>query len=94
MQSTANSIVNHDWWLGATRTMPPSPDGTQLTWIDGTAVPLPTDSSGFSNWRGGQPDGSGGCVDMDPDQPSADAVNGRWEDASCSDAQRYVCESR
>ncbi len=92
VQSTAASINNGNFWLGATRTMPPSPDGTQLTWVDMTRVPLPTDTSGFSNWRGGRPDG-GDCLDMDPDQPSADGVNGRWDDNTCATGQRYVCES-
>ncbi len=92
---TADSIDNGNFWLGATRDMPPSPDGTTFTWLDGTRVPLSTDSGGgFQNWHTGQPDTTAeDCLEMDADMNSPAGVRGRWNDRGCDSDNRYVCES-
>ena len=69
----------HDWWLGLN-------DREQ----EGTFVWVATDEElTYSNWAPGEPNDLLGedCVSMD------DSPAGEWNDASCSNTERYVCEA-
>ena len=63
-------------WIGLSDT---TQEG-RFVWADGSA-------SGYRNWAGGQPNN---------DNSNADCAqirnNGQWDDRSCSESKRYICQ--
>jgi hypothetical protein len=68
-----------EWYIGLVRV---STAPVRFEWIDGT----PLRPGAYTNWRGGEPDGSGACVRAHGD--------GRWADTPCeNDFPSVACES-
>ena len=53
-------------------------DDDDWEWEDGTDVD-------YTNWREGEPNGSGECVSMETDDD-------KWKDTDCDEKLNYVCE--
>ncbi len=65
------------YWIGLSRADAMS----ELQWVDGTPVT-------YSNWKSGEPDGSGNCVMV-----TGSLMGTGWADDACSRALVYVCEA-
>lgn len=70
--------------------------GSNKVWIAGTDsgnegnwIWYNNDPFGFQNWRSGEPNNGGGnedCMSLEGDN------GGQWDDQSCGDSKRFVCE--
>ena len=77
-------------WIGCNdRTF----EGT-FVWTDGTACPKPTEGTGFSNWKTGEPNSGNDedCVELYRSRSSNFPYAGEWNDDSCSKKQLSICQ--
>ncbi len=69
--------VGDERWLGLFRTAG-QPIDANYAWLDGES------RAGYSNWKPGEPDGSGMCVRLEAD--------GTWGDDDCTNMHDAICE--
>lgn len=86
MDKLMDRVGDDGWgWLGANNCGTPG----VFTWIEsGDTV----GSSGYSNWKVGEPRGTD--PGDDDDCVSINADNGEWHDTSCRRRNRAICQSR
>ncbi len=89
LQRRADSDHSGNWWIGATDRDDYSTEGTFVWAADGSAL-------GYTNWLADQPDnffGAEDCAELRSDAGAPDGTPGGWNDTSCDDSERFICES-
>lgn len=76
-QTAVAPLAKTDRWIGLRRPPGSTNDAKLFTWVT-------AESTAFTKWDAGEPDGSGECARMKP--------NGAWADASCAAEYIAICE--
>ena len=65
--------------------------GTEGTWVWSKAGATST----YTNWNGGEPNNSSNedCAVLNPYDTGASGTGGGWNDVSCNDSNRFICEA-
>jgi hypothetical protein len=86
VQGITAMIGNFDFWIGGTDEGMPG----NYRWIADDSELFSPGEAGYHNWGAGM-DTSGDCVELDGD--ASTGARWSWNNAPCTDAQRYICES-
>ena len=81
-QNLLTPKVGGDTWIGLQRD---PRNRSRWLWVDGSRAT-------YTNWYSGEPNDGKGSVIHDCVEMYEPVNEGKWNDRSCKDSRRYVCE--